>query len=205
MEGREGRGVRLVVFFVSGLLIGSTGCKELSDFGTGPDEQYVGRILGVDESLGCGGDIPCSFIRRGFSQGTEVILTFDPEKAQYDPGRPADFPGTVTSKGEPCGATFVNEPLLPIPPLDHDALGLYELPGGGRVRNYIFAIKPAVGPLAGRDVMAFVSLMREGKAELRIVAGAGQSDCSTDECSSILAGGCDFFGVFPLERVSTDP
>jgi hypothetical protein len=205
MEGREGRGVRLFVPLLSGLLIGSVGCKELSDFGTEADEQYVGRILGVDESIGCGGDTPCSFIRRGFSQGTAVVLTFDPDKAQYDPERPADFPGTVSSTGEPCGATFVNEPLLPIPPLDHDALGLYELPGGGRVRNYIFAMKPTVGALAGRDVMAFVSLMREGKAELRIVAGAGHTDCSTDECSTILAGGCDFFGVFPLTRESTTP
>jgi hypothetical protein len=204
VEGREGRRVRLLVLGAA-VLLACGGCKELSDFGTGPGEQYVGRILGVDESVTCGGDVPCSFIRRGFSQGTEIVLTFDPEKAQFDPERPADFPGTVTSRGEPCGPTLVNEPLVPIPPLDHDALGLFELPGVARVRNYIFTMRPAAGPLAGRDVMAFVSLMREGKAELRIVAGAGHNDCSKDDCGSFLSGQCDFFGVFPLERVDVEP
>jgi hypothetical protein len=204
MEGREGRRVTSRFLTLALACVAWAGCNELEDYGTGPTEAYVGRILGVDESVDCGGDEPCSFIRRGFSQGTEVVLTFDPKKAQYDPTRPADFPGMVTSRGEPCGPTFENEPLLPIPPLDHDALGLYELPGGGRVRNYIFAMKPTTGPLAGRDVMAFVSLMREGKAELRIIAGAGHVDCSNDDCGSLLGGQCDFFGVFPLTRVSNE-
>src|SRR5690606_14395766 len=126
-------------------------------------------------------------------------------KAQYVPASPSDFPGFVTSTGEPCGATFTNEPLVPIPPLDHDALGLYDIPGGGRVRNYIFAMRPTTGPLGGRDVMAFLSLMREGNAELRIVSGAGHTDCSKDDCGSLLSGTCDFFGVFPLERRSIEP
>lgn len=204
MEGRAGRGVRGLAAALALVGFALTGCKELEDFGTEEGEEYVGRILGVDESAGCGGDVPCSFIRRGFSQGTEVMLTFDPDKAQFDPENPTDFPGFVTTSGEPCGATFANEPLVPIPPLDHDALGLYEIPGGGRVRNYMFALRPTTGPLAGRDVMAFLSLMREGRAELRIIAGAGHIDCSKDDCGSWLSGTCDFFGVFPLTRVPVD-
>lgn len=181
------------------------GCKQLEDYGTAEGERFEGYIRGVDESSTCGGDVPCSFIRRGFSQGTVVSMTFDPSKAQYDPARPGEFPGTVTSRGERCGQTFVDEPLMPIPPLDHDALGRFELPGVGRIRNYAFAMRPATGPLAGRDVMAFVSLMREGKAELRVIAGAGHIDCSKDECESISSGECDFFGVFHLERVEIEP
>ena len=205
MEGREGRRVRGLVLALSLVVVAGAGCKRLEQFGTDPDEVFVGRILGVDESETCGGDIPCSFIRRGFTQGTEVSVTFDPDKAQFDIDDPGAFPGFVTTTGEPCGPTFVNEPLVPIPPLDHDALGRYELPDRSRVRNYLFVMRPTTGPLAGRDVTAFFSLLSEQKAELRIISGAGHVDCSKDDCGTWLSGTCDFFGVFLLERVEVAP
>ena len=58
------------------------------------------------------------------------------------------------------------------------------------------------GPLAGRDVLAFVSLLRSERIEVRILAGSGQNACDPDpaDCDQINAGGCDYFGVFSLDR-----
>ena len=88
------------------------------------------------------------------------------------------------------------------PPLAHDQLGLYEFPGGGRVRNYMFVARPDAGPLSGRDVMVFVSLLRGGNIEVRLVAGPGLEMCDPSDCAEIDAGGCDYFGVFGLHRES---
>jgi hypothetical protein len=56
------------------------------------------------------------------------------------------------------------------------------------------------GPLAGRDVLAFVSLLRSERIEVRILAGSGQNACDPTDCAQIMAGGCDYFGVFSLDR-----
>ena len=87
-----------------------------------------------------------------------------------------------------------------IEPLLHDQLSLLEIPGGARAKNFIFAMSPVSGPLAGRDVMAFVSLLRSERIEVRIIAGSGQNACDPDDCAQIEAGGCDYFGVFSLRR-----
>ena len=66
-------------------------------------------------------------------------------------------------------------------------LGEYEIPSGERLRNYIFVLRPTEGPLAGREPMAFVSLMGDGTIEVRILAGGGR-------------GPDDYFGFFRLAR-----
>ena len=132
------------------VLIAAFGCDALGEFSTGDGEIYRGQVAGVHDPLNCPEGIDCSFIRRGFPYGVTLDLTFDPER-QYE------NPGTFSTTGESCGPTFTDVPLLPIPTLAHDQLGLYEFPGGGRIRNYMFVARPDTGPLAGRDVMVFLS------------------------------------------------
>jgi hypothetical protein len=177
------------------VLIAALGCDTLGEFSTEEGEVYRGEIVGVNDPLNCPNGIDCSFIRRGFASGVTLDLTFDPDELYENPG-------TISTSGESCGATFTDTPLLPIPPLAHDQLGLYEFPGGGRIRNYMFVARPDAGPLAGRDAMVFVSLLRGGDIEVRVLAGPGLIICDPDpaDCDVINAGQCDYFGVFGLHR-----
>lgn len=173
--------------------LSATGCTDLSDYATPPGRAYQGTIVGTEADGACPPGTPCSFIRRGFPAGVELSMTFDPVEASSDPG-------TLTTTGELCGATFDDTPLLPITPLAHDALSLYDFPGGGRLRNYMFVARPSAGPLAGRDAMVFVSLLQGGGVDVRILAGPGHTDCAPDDCAAFAAGTCDFFGVFPTTK-----
>ena len=175
------------------VLIAALGCDTLGEFSTGDGEVYRGEIAGANDPLSCPDGIDCSFIRRGFPYGVTLDLTFDPE-LQYE------NPGSISTSGEDCGPTFSDTKLLPIPPLAHDQLGLYEFPGGGRIRNYMFVARPETGPLAGRDAMVFLSLIRGGNVEVRIVAGPGLVICDPADCAAIDSGQCDYFGVFALRR-----
>jgi hypothetical protein len=168
-------------------------CDGLGEFSTGEGEVYRGEIAGVYDPVNCPNGIDCSFIRRGFPSGVTLDLTFHPEQ-QYDD------PGSISTSGEHCGPTFTDTPLLPIPPLAHDELGLYEFPGGGRIRSYMFVARPDSGPLAGRDAMVFLSLIRGGAIEVRVLAGPGLVVCDPADCAAIDSGQCDYFGVFALER-----
>lgn len=174
-------------------LMAALGCENLSDFRTDPGEVYRGDIEGVNDPENCPGDIDCSFIRRGFPSGVTLDLTFDPEQ-QYA------VPGTISTRGEDCGPTFVDTPLLAIVPLAHDQLGLYDFPGSGRLRNFMFVAQPETGPLAGRDAMVFISLLRDGGVEARIIAGPGSVICDPADCAALESGLCDYFGVFRLGK-----
>ena len=175
------------------VLTASFGCDTLGEFSTGDEDIYRGEIVGVYDPLNCPAGIDCSFIRRTFPSGVTLDLTFDP-------GQQYENPGTISTSGESCGVTFTDTPLLPIPALAHDQLGLYEFPGGGRIRNYMFVVRPDAGPLAGRDAMVFLSLLRGGDIEVRVVAGPGLLICDPADCAAIDAGQCDYFGVFRLHR-----
>jgi hypothetical protein len=61
----------------------------------------------------------------------------------------------------------------------------------------MFVARPDAGPLAGRDAMVFVSLLRGGDIEVRVLAGPGLDPA---DCDVINAGQCDYFGVFGLHR-----
>jgi hypothetical protein len=173
-------------------------CTDLSSFRTGPDEAYVGRVIGIDDSSTCDGGT-CSVFRRGFSADTELVMRFDPSLART-------APGTISTVGQTCGAeVFVDTPLLPIPALEQDQLALYDFPGGGRIRNYVFALSPTSGPLAGRDAVAFVSLLRDGHIELRILSGSGVDECAATDCARFAAGDCDFFGVYRTSKAEVTP
>ncbi len=146
------------------------GCDDLGAYATQPGEVYRGIVVGAEDP---------PLVRRGFAADTELEMTFDPRRAadlDDPPGRLTTSDGTLT------GAA-----LEPIVPLSHDVLGLYEIPAGDRVRNYIFVMHPSAGPLAGREPMAFVSLMGDGTIEVRLIAGGGSAPN-------------DYFGLFRLAR-----
>lgn len=156
------------------LLLALAGCDDLSAYATGEGEVYRGGVVGVEDP---------PVLRRGFEAETTLEMTFDPTRA-FRLGEP---PGVLsTSDG-----ALSRVPLEPIVPLTHDVLSEYEIPSGGRVKNYLFVMRPTEGPLAGREPMVFVSLMTDGKLEVRIIAGGGTREG-------------DYFGFFRLERVEAE-
>ena len=183
----EAMGKRPAIFAIFGALaFGSLGCTEVGSYATDADEVYVGEVFGSDEAE--------SFIRRGFEEGVVLEMSFDPDAAQT---------GVLNTTNDPCGV-LVDAPMRGIPALQHDQLFLYEFPGGGQLRNYIYSIDATTGPLAGRDAMAFVSLQEDGELEVRVIAGSGQEPCAA--CAIPGVGGpCDYFGVFRVKRRDISP
>jgi hypothetical protein len=175
-------------------------CISLDQFDTDPDQVFAGNVLGQQTPCDEG---DCSEIRRGFAVGTRLRMSFDPEISDGEVGRIT----TTAADGSPevCGVTFDDVPLVTIRPVQFDQLSLYDFPGGGRVRNYLYAVRPTAGPLAGRDVMAFVSLLQSKKIEVRLLAGSGERRCDPSDCAPYAAGECDFYGVFTLEREQVAP
>jgi len=174
-----------------------SGCTDLSSFATPAGQRYTGIVVGSDD-VTCGDEASCSFIRRGFSSGTRLTMSFDPT-------RRATSPGELTTTGEACGVTLDHTPLLAIPALAHDSLSLYDFPGEGHVESEMYALKPTTGPLAGRDMMAFVTLIDGGRVEVRLISGAGREACGPSDCDRFARHECDFFGVFSLNREAVSP
>jgi hypothetical protein len=152
------------------------GCKDIDRFATQNGDYYCGRIV----------DAP--FVRRGFD-GTEVMrLTLDTAHLN-------DSPGTLSTSDR----LLMSSPLRPLPELSNDPLWTLSF-GEGREKNLIFGIDP-VDPARGPTIMAIVSLMHSGDAEVRLVRGApalpGGADAGND--------GPPLFGVFaPLTRKDPD-
>lgn len=180
-------------------LIALVACDGLSEFRTEPGEVFQGAVIGDDKQD------DGAFIHSGFPGGTVLALTFDPSKA-VPPEETAEPAGTLTSytcSSESCGeddrkpGAFDEAELEPIPQLSHDALGVYELPGSNRLRNYIFGARfsSGTGLLAvQRHAMVFLSLMEDGRVEVRIIA---PSILAADGHSTLHPA---LFGVFSLAR-----
>ena len=201
--------------------LGMAGCTDLGEFQTSEGEAFVGDVIGTveDEETCSPSESSCSFIRRGFPVGTVLSLTFEPSLAESEPGTLTTSDETlrclagavdagslcVDSNGDgdantcpaAAGRTFDGTPMVPILPLENDQLSLYDFPGVGRLKSYIFTARPEAGPFVGRDLMVFLSLMRDGGAEVRIVSGAGD-DCRPDTCREMSE--CQLFGVFRLRK-----
>lgn len=156
------------------LLVG--GCESYDRFETGPGRVFRGVVLGEGEE---------SFIRRGFAAATTLDLTFDPAAI----GRPEV--GAITTTAPDGARLFDAVPLESIAPLSHDLLSELTFPGAGRIETFLLLARPSAGPLAGREVMVFLSLLDTGEIEVRVIAGTG------DEARG------DVFGVFRL--VPTTP
>jgi hypothetical protein len=189
-----------------GLLIvavaASSGCRDLAEF----EDEFELTAIGA-EVVDAGEE---SFIRRGIAAKTRLFVDFDPDQLTLPDGPMS--PGTLTTMDGTCGMgpTFDGTALMPIEPLAHDQLSLYEFPGVGRIRNHIFTARPASGPFAGRDVMVFVSLLRGARMEVRVMAGSVPAACEPREdptmtpvevCDRFRAGDCDLFALF--RRVET--
>jgi hypothetical protein len=160
---------------VGAVLSIAPGCTDLTSF----RGSFRGSVVGSDDPS-CPPGVSCSFIRRGFPEGTELRLDdFVP------PPSDASSIGTVTTVGHDA---FDRTPLLRIAPLEHDELSLYTFPGAGRIRNYMFVLRPETGPLAGREAMLFLSLLDNDSVEARIMAGSGDESLG------------DHFGYFRMER-----
>ena len=161
-----------LVWFESLLLLGAAaGCTELDSY----NGDYQGTVVGAE------GD---SFIRRGFPAGAVLELRdFRPPPTSGAVGR------IVVRHLEP--PTRLEADLQVIAPLEHDQLGQYDFPGGGRIRSFVFSVAVDATTsdprFVGREPMAFVSLMDDDDVEVRIVSGPG------DEPG-------DLFGLFILGK-----
>jgi hypothetical protein len=194
--------MRLTVLAL-GSLATVTGCEDLQEFRTAPDEVFHGRVVGSDSEQ----DVP-SFIRAGFPSFTQIDLTFDPERAaavdELDDATPSA--GTLDTYVCPeeiqrCKASlreqghFAGATLEPIARLSHDTLSEYDFPGGGRLRNYMLSVRSTVTTPdleLERSAMVFLSLMESGSIEARVIAPSVRQ--GEIEVAPAL------FGVFALER-----
>jgi hypothetical protein len=193
--------LRAALFFSCALV----GCEDIESFRTRPGEVFHGEVIGSDRA----GAAP-SFIREGFESHTEMELTFDPEAAATiaDAGAAGPPPiGTLHTYQCPpdtdlcaerrrTSGHFDHAPLESIRQLATDVLSQYDFPGGGRLRNYIFGARfesTVEAQVHRRNAMVFVSLMENGRMEVRVIA-ASVLDGTGAELAPPL------FGVFTLER-----
>ena len=138
---RRGMGLFLAVLAAAG----STGCKDIERFSTGPGESYCGTI------------VPGPFVRGGFGPGVRMRMTLDTDHLN-------DAPGMVTTDD----GLFSYAVLRPIPQLAHDSLSTFNF-GEGRERNLLFGVRATEGAQA----FAVVSLLENGDVEVRVLRGAG--------------------------------
>lgn len=157
------------------LLSAFSACSDLSEFRATENKPFTGEVVG-------GGDT--SFIRRGFAPSTLARLTFHPDR--IGGGEPI---GTLTTESEADAVPlFRDTPYRSVAPVEHDVLSDYDLPGRGRIRNYLFVASPAMGPLAGRDALIFMSLMDSERIEMRVLLSGGEDETR------------DYFGLFRLGK-----
>ena len=152
----------------------SAGCEGYERFRADGTAVFRGDVYGDGEA---------SFLRRGFPAASVAEVTFDPDAAQ----RAMAGTITITTPGDVRMLDVVS--LESIQPLAHDMLSDFSFPGAGRIQNFLFLARPAEGPLAGREVMVFLSLLESGEMEVRVIAGTG------DESHG------DVYGVFRLRRM----
>ncbi|HNS96258.1 MAG TPA: hypothetical protein PLJ27_25240 [Polyangiaceae bacterium] len=130
------------------LSLGTTGCQDISRFGTGPGQSYCGRI------------VPGGFVREGFSPGVTMRVHLDADHLY-------DAPGDVATDD----GLFADAPLRPIPQLAHDSLSTLNF-GEGRVRNLLYGAQPTQGAVA----YVILSLLDNEDVEARVLRGAPPTD-----------------------------
>jgi hypothetical protein len=156
---------RLAFVGLAALASALAACERLDRYGTGS-----GSLEGSVESA--------DLVRAGFAPGVRACLELDTGKLQSAPGFMS------TSDGR-----FTRTPLRPIPPLTSDTLSNLSF-ADGQVRNLLFALRE--NGSAPRDVLVVVSLLDDGRVELRALDGAPGAP-----------GLEPLYGVFPLERKAT--
>jgi hypothetical protein len=154
------------------------GCRDVSRFSTGPGEAYCGPIVHGE------------FVRQGFSSSVRLRMTFNADLVgQYD------LPGQITTDDGLLDGVW----MRPIPQLAHDPLSTLNF-GESRENNLIFAVDPS-DPARGPTILAVISLLRDGDAEVRLLRGAP----ALGDASTSAVDGSPIFGVFtPLRKQSAD-
>lgn len=177
------------------------GCNDLDEFQTGTESLFSGEVIGSDSER----DMD-SFIRTGFASHTRMQLTFNPYASGATegpalPGRvhtfvcPSEQPDCTAEQGEV--GPFDHARLQTIESLAHDSLAEYTFPGGGRLRNYIYNVpfqSELEGELLQRNAMLFISLMDNGKIEVRAIAPSVPGTGGGEDLMPAL------FGVFVLKQ-----
>jgi hypothetical protein len=130
-------------------------CDDLSSFTTSDDEIYKGTIVQPEE------------VRKGFEKMTTMNLTLDIAEADTAPGQ-LTVVGTSDSGVETV--LLDHAPLRPISSLKYDSLSSLDFPTG-RLKNFMFSITLTGGENAGSDVLTVISLMSDGKVEVRLISG----------------------------------
>jgi hypothetical protein len=139
-------------------------CNDVGSFTT-TNDHYEGAI------------VQAPFVRAGMGGDVRMCLAFDGENFQTTPG------SISTNDGR-----FRNAALRPIPQEWHDSISLLSF-GDGRARSMIYAAAPIGEP----DVLAVLSLMRDGSVEVRLLRSApGRTDAPM--------GDSPVFGIFQLKR-----
>lgn len=149
-------------------------CADVTRFSTKPGEAY------------CGSVIAGPFVRSGFGPGVRMRMSFDADRMNSSPGSLSTDDGLLT-----------DAPMRPIPQLSHDPLSTLQF-GEQRDKNLVYVVTPTK-PSSGPSLLAVVSLLHDGGAEVRLLRGApplpGTTAIADTEGESI-------FGVFPLQRES---
>ena len=163
-----GRGLILLLAFP----LAEGGCKDVTRFSTAPGESYCGPIVSA------------AFVLRGFNRTLRMRMTFDADHV-------ADAPGTLSTDDQ----LLTNTPMRPLPEVMNDPFSTLNF-GEGRDKNLIFAVDPT-DPAKGPTIMAVISLMHGGDAEVRLIRGAPIAAGG----ASVAGDGEPLFGVFaPMTR-----
>jgi hypothetical protein len=143
---------------LTGLLVAAatvTGCTDIRDFGG----TWSGPRVGDDPVL-----------RAGFAEDAEATLVID----QIDLG---SLRGSLTTSGDEFSGALIQE----LPAAEADDLSALTFTSGQPARIYVTLVDADDG---GGDAVAFVSLHREDRVELRLIRG----------------GDAPLYGIFFLER-----
>ena len=172
----------------------SHGCDDLSGF----RGDYEGHIVSGD------------FVRSCFGSDTTATLHFSPDFAVASM---LDASASQRNRLTTNDGTFDDTVLEPVDALRHDPLSQLDFPGPSRLRNYLLFARPESGPLAGRDATVVVSLMDQGRIEVRVIArtedgtscepAAGEDAGAADAGSGAETGGGHYFGLFRLKSSSS--
>ena len=148
------------------MLFLAAACTDLGSFSTSTGECYHGQIVAAD------------FVRAGFETDVTLYLTLD--VTALSDGRGSA--GVIsTSDGR-----FYTASISQMEQLAHDSISLFQFPGG-RIRNYMahaFATD-------GAPASIVISLMEDGKVEVRIVRPAGAGDLEYSELFGVFSTSID--------------
>jgi hypothetical protein len=130
-------------------------CEDLSSFSTAQNEVYRGSIIQPEE------------VRKGFGKFSQMELTLNVDSIEASPGI------LKVESQEDAGqkeTIFDDVSLRPIPSLRYDALSSLDFPTG-RLKSYILNAPVSNERFPGADAMVILSLMSDGKVEVRVISG----------------------------------